>query len=163
MKPIRQIVGLILFFLAFVQPLCAQPGDFPGFEEGEGNEKIETLRIAFLSRKLNLTTEEAQKFWPVYNAFRQEQKTTNSSLRHLQKGMKNGLDAMSNEEVTKFTDEFVAVRRKEAEIFEKYHKQLKQVLPIRKIAILYRAEKEFKQELLREMKARREGTGIRRN
>lgn len=163
MKPIKQIVSLLIILLALFQPLCAQPGDFPGFEEGEGNEKIETLRIAFLSRKLNLTSEEAQKFWPIYNAFRQEQKTTNTSLKNLHKGMKNGLDAMSDEEVTKFTDEFVAARRKEAEVLEKYHKQLKQVLPIRKIAILYRAEREFKQELLREVKARREGTGFRRN
>ncbi|HVK49362.1 MAG TPA: hypothetical protein VM488_15990, partial [Pseudobacter sp.] len=33
----------------------------------EPGAKIEALKIAFFTRKLDLSTEEAQKFWPVYN------------------------------------------------------------------------------------------------
>lgn len=152
MKQLKgSIVWLLLVLCMTTIPIFAQTPDFE-----EGNEKIETLRIAFLTRKLNLTSEEAQKFWPVYNACKSELKSANSALKNLRKGMKDGLEGMTDEEVTKFTDEFVAARKKEADIIEKYHKQFKQVLPIRKVAILYHSEKEFKQELLREMKARRE-------
>jgi len=35
---------------------------------------IQTLKVAFITKDLYLTTEEAQKFWPVYNAYIEELK-----------------------------------------------------------------------------------------
>ena len=32
-------------------------------------ENIEAQKVAFITSKLNLTTEESQKFWPVYNEY----------------------------------------------------------------------------------------------
>jgi hypothetical protein len=37
-------------------------------------EKIERIKIAFITRQLNLTPDEAQKFWPVYNQYVAESK-----------------------------------------------------------------------------------------
>lgn len=37
-------------------------------------EMMESLRIAFITKQLQLTPEEAQKFWPVYNIYQQEQR-----------------------------------------------------------------------------------------
>jgi hypothetical protein len=41
-------------------------------EDKKDGGRIEALKIAYLTRKLNLTTEEAQKFWPVYNKYADE-------------------------------------------------------------------------------------------
>src|SRR5882762_10293643 len=30
---------------------------------------IETMKIAFITKRLNLTPEEAQRFWPIYNTY----------------------------------------------------------------------------------------------
>ncbi|MCX6186302.1 MAG: hypothetical protein NTU43_04785, partial [Bacteroidetes bacterium] len=38
-------------------------------QKGKMKDKIETMKIGFITQKLNLTSEEAQKFWPVYNKF----------------------------------------------------------------------------------------------
>ncbi|OZA24427.1 MAG: hypothetical protein B7X86_08430 [Sphingobacteriales bacterium 17-39-43] len=35
-------------------------------------ERIEAIKVAFITKKLDLTTEEAQKFWPVYNNYQKE-------------------------------------------------------------------------------------------
>ncbi|HWH63238.1 MAG TPA: hypothetical protein VNS50_08190 [Ginsengibacter sp.] len=35
-------------------------------------EKIQSLKIAFITQKLQLTPDEAQKFWPVYNQYDKE-------------------------------------------------------------------------------------------
>ena len=35
-------------------------------------EKIKALEIAFISRKLNLTENEAQRFWPIYNEYKRD-------------------------------------------------------------------------------------------
>ena len=37
-------------------------------------EKIEALKIAFITKELNLSPEEAQRFWPLYNNYTQELK-----------------------------------------------------------------------------------------
>jgi len=36
------------------------------------SDKIKNLEIAFITRELNLTIEESQHFWPVFNKYKQE-------------------------------------------------------------------------------------------
>jgi Skp family chaperone for outer membrane proteins len=43
-----------------------------GLQAQQGQEKLEALKIAFITRQLNLSTDEAQKFWPVYNQYTAE-------------------------------------------------------------------------------------------
>ena len=38
--------------------------------------KLQTLKIAYITRQLNLTSDEAQKFWPVYYSYTAELKKT---------------------------------------------------------------------------------------
>lgn len=48
--------------LAFTVLLC-----FNGIsQKGRVFEKVKELKMAYMTRELNLTSEEAQKFWPVY-------------------------------------------------------------------------------------------------
>lgn len=54
----------VIFFLLLCAYICkAQPG-----------QRLEALKVAFITRELNLTAEEAQSFWPVYNSFTTELK-----------------------------------------------------------------------------------------
>ena len=43
--------------------------------EGKKQQDIEALKVAFISKELQLTPEEAQQFWPVYNQYSNEMKT----------------------------------------------------------------------------------------
>ena len=43
----------------------------------EGEQKIKAYYVAYITKELNLTTEEAQRFWPLHNQFDQEIKTIN--------------------------------------------------------------------------------------
>ena len=49
-------------------------------QEEQGSAKkqadIEALRVAFISKELELTPAEAQKFWPLYSQYSQELKAT---------------------------------------------------------------------------------------
>ena len=36
-------------------------------KRGENKEKIKALKIAYLTEKLDLSSNEAEKFWPIYN------------------------------------------------------------------------------------------------
>jgi hypothetical protein len=66
------ILSFLLSFL-FVGITMAQPPERPMGPHGKGprpsKENVEALKVAFITRHLNLTSEEAQKFWPAYNAY----------------------------------------------------------------------------------------------
>lgn len=42
---------------------------------GNGREKMKMLEIGYFTRQLQLTSNEAEKFWPMYEQYRQELKT----------------------------------------------------------------------------------------
>jgi hypothetical protein len=43
-----------------------------GLLVAQGGERLESLRIAFITKQLQLTPQEAEKFWPVYNSYDDE-------------------------------------------------------------------------------------------
>jgi len=50
-------------------------------EQKADGSRIESLKIAYLTQKLNLSTEEAEKFWPVYNKYMDEIRGARQSYR----------------------------------------------------------------------------------
>lgn len=54
-------------------------------EENEGQKKIEALYVAYITKELNLTAEEAQKFWPVHTQFTNELKAVKQDMPELDK------------------------------------------------------------------------------
>jgi hypothetical protein len=123
-------------------------------QKTEKREEIESYRIAFLTQKLSLTPEEAQRFWPVFNQFTAEMKAVKAN-RVSNRDMKNDIQNQSDKDVEKMVDGEIATRQQELDVVKKYHTQFKQVLPIKKVAILYRAENEFKKELLDKIRERK--------
>ncbi len=49
-------------------------------KEPDGS-RIASLKIAYLTRKLNLSPEEAQRFWPIYNNYANEIKNARIEQR----------------------------------------------------------------------------------
>ena len=58
-----------------------RPRDTPPIDEAR-RAKIEMFRVQFITEKLNLTKDEAEKFWPLYN----EQKDASRNLMQTAKG-----------------------------------------------------------------------------
>ena len=71
------ILSLLLSFFV-VAITMAQPPEKSMGPRGKGprpnKENIEALKVAFITKHLNLNAEEAQKFWPAYNACFEELK-----------------------------------------------------------------------------------------
>ena len=70
-------VTKITYLISFLFLLCtgakAQQEDQLG---GKAGEKLQAMEVAYLTRELNLSPEDAQKFWPVFNKYREEVKST---------------------------------------------------------------------------------------
>ena len=68
-------VGIIVSMVVNAQP--ARPGrpEMKG-QPGVGVQRLEAMHVAYLTRELALSPEEAQQFWPVYNKYRNELKSS---------------------------------------------------------------------------------------
>lgn len=106
--------------------------------QGKMEDKIQALKIAFITEKLQLTSAEAQQFWPVYNAYEKE-------IEELRRTSKNG-DVLENEE------KLLATRKKYKPSFEK-------ILGPTKMNQLFIAEKEFRNILIKRLKNRKDKGG----
>lgn len=98
-------------------------------DENSRGEKIEALKIAFITQKLELSTDEAQKFWPVYNQYEQE-------IRSIKGG-----EVLDNEE------RLLNIRKRYKPSFEK-------ILGPKKLNSLFSAERDFRSVLIRRLKNR---------
>ena len=69
----------------YILILFVMIGSFSGLKAQDGDEtraeKIQALKIAFITQKLQLTADEAQKFWPVYNQYDNEIRIFNSIIK----------------------------------------------------------------------------------
>ncbi len=143
---------LLLLFIAFGVAATAQQTDD---NDETKHEKIEALKIGFITEKLALTSKEAEVFWPIYNKFEQEVKTVRKKQRELAKVFKLK-SKPTDQEADKYITEQMALKQNEIDVVKKYLPEFKKVLPATKVAILLSLEQEFKMELLRKMKDRKQ-------
>jgi hypothetical protein len=113
-------------------------------------ERIESLFVAFVTEKLQLTPAESQAFWPVYNEYRDKEKAIKDDFRPGKE-----LEYMSDAEAEAFVNDGLKREQMLLDLRKDYTQQIKEVLPIRKVAMLMRVEREFKERLLKEIQERR--------
>lgn len=139
---------IIVLFVGFLTALDVQLKGQPSSPQS----KIQAYKIAYLTDQLDLTPKQAQLFWPLYNQM--ERKLNALKMAHQSENTRlfGELKNLSEDEISKFIDAKFIYKRKELDIRQEYNRQFKEVLPIRKVAILYRAEESFKRELLKKIR-----------
>ncbi|MEY4902592.1 MAG: hypothetical protein RLZZ292_407 [Bacteroidota bacterium] len=147
----KNVILILCLIFSIVSGAMAQDRPMPEQMPGRMKERIESYRIAFLTERLNLTPEQAEKFWPMYNQFTEQRKALRKSIA------KKDVGTMTDAEVEKFLTETLSVEEKELALKKEYYQKLRGVINIRQLARLQRAEQEFKAQLLRKAKERRKG------
>ncbi len=115
-------------------------------------DKIEALRIAFITKQLDLTSKEAQAFWPVYNDYLDKVESARKAFRQQYK--KNDYDFSTDKEAEDFINAEIQLKQKEAAYFKEYYEKFKKVLPVKKVALLRKAEEDFKKEIIKQLQGR---------
>ena len=117
-------------------------------------EEIESLKIAFFAKKLDLSPDEAKVFWPIYNDIQAEQ----NGLRkeRFQKMISfrkvTEIDNLTDAQIQSLITSEFDFRQRDLNIEKKYYNKFKAVLPIKIIGKYYRAQEAFKRELLNRFK-----------
>ena len=138
----RYVNLVIAFLLVFTFSASAQD---------DRKEKIEAMKVSFITQKLDLTSKEAQVFWPLYNELQDKLQAARKAKRKEAKQTRGDIDAMTDADVEAIIDSEIAAKQLEAELAKEYHTKFKQLLTVKKVAKLYRAEDDFKRELLKQL------------
>lgn len=134
--------------------LMAQPPHAKQGEKRQGKPdkaEVEAQFVAYVTTELSLTPEEAKVFWPVHDKYREEMKALHKERRELMKERKAG-EELTDAQVEELIQKHFALKDKELAVEKKYHTEFKKVLPIKKVAKLYRSEQQFKRQMLKDMK-----------
>ncbi len=119
-------------------------------------EKIKALKIAYITDKLELTSSEAQKFWPVYNAFDEKKFTLHhKTKRNFKKPEGDSHFNLSEKEASQL---LVEIEKNEEILYQarkKFMTDVKKILPAKKILLLKKVEDDFNRKLLHEFKGRK--------
>lgn len=124
-------------------------------------EKIKSLKIAFFTERLALSNEEAEVFWPAYNAHEAKissfRKTEGAEFR---KKLQN-LEALSDEEASELLEKHIAVLKKRQEERQSFIEEMKKILSAKKTILLIKTEGDFKKRLIKQYRTKRQGGGER--
>jgi len=114
--------------------------------------QLENARIAFLTARITLTQDQAQRFWPMYNEFVAKRRDLNRSARQLRQANTNATltDAQLRDN---FNQDF-AIRQQQLTLEKDYFERAQKVLSLRQLAQLYQAERDFTKEVLQRVAGR---------
>lgn len=136
--------NILLIALLFTSVVYSQRGD-----------RIKAFKTAHITGALNLTSAEAEKFWPVYNAHEDQIANLRKQERmEIFQIVKGDMDGITDEEANIIIEKSLNFKSREMEQHRNFVAQLRTVIPPKKILKLHRAEEEFKRILLERMKNR---------
>ncbi len=98
-----------------------------------------------------MSPKESQLFWPVFNSYREESNQIKSSGK-----FDRAIEDMSESEAEDFVKDKFSQQERQLALDKKYYLKFREVLSVKKIALLYDAENEFKRKLLNAIKNRQE-------
>ena len=150
---------IILTFLAlFCTPVVmAQPGG----DERTKKQKVEDLKIAFITRELNLTPEEAQKFWPIYNEMSDKLKAEKRKQKQLTRDFRSNANNYSEAEFKKKSEAYMDSGIRESQLKKEYHIKIARIIGYKKATKLLSLEQRFKRELLNRLNKDKQRPGNR--
>jgi len=141
----KYIITIILF-------TCA----LGAFAQPQNRERIEALKIGFITEKLDLTKKEAQEFWPIYNEFdKKTAKLRHLEMRRIRREIKDNLNSLSEKRASELLKRINTIELELHKHRLDFAKKIRDVLPAKKLIKLKMVEEDFKRKMFEEFKKRR--------
>ncbi|MCR5744871.1 MAG: hypothetical protein K6G41_03575 [Bacteroidales bacterium] len=149
----KKFFALTLCLFASVL-LFAQPqGKSDNEQRKKDWERLQAEKIAFITQELDLSPEEAQVFWPVYNQCWKEVLASHKATREAFAGIRGKqAEGLTDKEMEKKLDAYIQATTRSNQVLADWYPKFKEVLPIRKVAKLYQAEEAFQQRMINNLR-----------
>lgn len=136
-------IFLLSFLLFSVFSISAQ-------EKDEHRERINALKTAYITDGLSLSSQEAQKFWPIYNNYIEKRREL---YRREHSDIEN-LECISEAEANAMLQEYVDIEKQDFLLKKKFYEELKQIFSAQKIIRLQKVEDDFNKKMIMEYRER---------
>ncbi|MEX0997727.1 MAG: hypothetical protein WDZ45_11815 [Flavobacteriaceae bacterium] len=121
-----------------------------GFSQSEKSQKIKALKTAYITQELNLTSAEAETFWPVYNKYDSQIWALKRKEREeVSKVISQNIESLTDQQATDLLKKKNTFNQEELKLIQQMEAELlKQINPVRLLQ-LRKAEHDFKMQLLK--------------
>lgn len=141
----KSIITLFILFLSVAS--------FSQNDREERENKIKALKVAYITENLDLSTAEAEKFWPVYNKYEAKQQNIRSTYHNKKRDI--NFETLTETEAQELLNEMETLNTERNNLNNKYMLELKNVLSAKKILLLKNTEDNFKRKMFKEYKKRK--------
>jgi hypothetical protein len=146
---------IIFLLIILIYPVTKSVG------QNTNLEKLNNYKIGFFTKRLNLTSEEAEKFWPVYNKYQGQRNQIQLEKMKLNRTFNQNESTLSDKQLEEMGDKYVDCIVQESALAVTFHKKLKTVLSPAKVIMYYQAENQYKVQLLNELQNQRQQQKLR--
>ena len=108
--------------------------------------QLENAKIAFITNRVALTQDQAQRFWPLYNEFSDRRRELNRSGRLLRRDITEG---MTDQQLRDSFAQAFNTRQQELNLEKEYFDKFQKVISLRQVAQLFQAERDFTKEVIK--------------
>lgn len=125
-------------------------------DKNHRRERIKTLKIAYLTERLSLTSEEAQVFWPIYNQHEDKLRELRKKERKLMQSSDwDVTNAPSETDVKEYLKIQLQYRDEKHALHKSLVNKITEKLSAKKAVMLLKAEENFKKRLLQQYREKR--------
>jgi hypothetical protein len=139
-------IGLLLVAMLMISTI--------GFTQNRKMERVQALKVAFITDKINLTSSQAERFWPVYHKYENDVRDLRRSYLNQNETKTKGF---SRQQAQRYIDDNLDYQEAVIDLKRKYKDQYLKVISPKQLSDLYAAEHEFKQILIQKLRERRAG------
>jgi hypothetical protein len=144
---------IIVFILLTGKYAFGQDETEPIQKDPKAMEKIQALRTAYISERLNLTPEQAEKFWPIYHEFTQERAKLRQEFKAAQRTVTT--DNQDPKTQQNLVNLGLEIKQKELNLEKDYSGRLLNVINAQQVMSLRKAEQGFRELLINQLQQRR--------
>lgn len=142
----RYLIILIISVVSFSSLFAQEPSD--------PRKRIHEEKVAFFNKRLKLSKDEANKFWPVYNDFQSRKNKIANEKRTLMRYYSENATNMSDKEITETLNKYIAYEKQETELLVTYNEKFRAILSDEKVLKIYITEVQFKDYLLKQLRTK---------
>jgi hypothetical protein len=136
---------LVLLFVLITLPVLAQDDDLTQ-RYPNAREKINAARAAYITERLSLTPNEAEKFWPLYREYSQKRQDLRKQYREAKR---SGMEEKS------LLDLDLKIKQQELDLEKEYSEKFQKVISPQKLVQLHDAEDDFRKLIIRQIEQRK--------
>ena len=120
-------------------------------------EKIKSLKVAYITERLNLTSIEAQGFWPIYNAHEEKMESFREQERSGIYRKIRDMETLNDNEVERLLEDLIAIEESKQKANQQFLKDIQKVISAKKTFLLLKTENGFKRRLLQQYRQKQGG------